>query len=178
MILFFMAGSGGNFFSNKYAGRGDLFLGKAIWNDEKCRQLQGMFPVIFLSFANIKAATYGKMEYKMTEVIARLYEQHRYLLEGNLPSQNEKRYYEQIFDKLEQIGRLKKNLYTLRLTNLEVEIMFSDLVRGWFNGSTESDYNDFIKALLMDDKKAMNCYMNKVALATFSSFDTGNKRTD
>ena len=45
------------FFSNQYAGRGDLFEGKAIWNDEKYRKLQGTFPVIFLSFANIKATT-------------------------------------------------------------------------------------------------------------------------
>ena len=39
----------------------------------------------------------------------------------------------------------------------------------------ESDgaYNDFIKALLTGDVKAMNAYMNKVALATFSYFDTG-----
>ncbi|MCI9134719.1 MAG: hypothetical protein HFI31_11115, partial [Lachnospiraceae bacterium] len=41
-----------------------------------------------------------------------------------------------------------------------------------------SEYNDFIKALLSDDLKAMNHYMNKVALATFSSFDTGNKPSE
>ena len=81
-------------------------------------------------------------------------------------------------DRLEQIGRFKKNLYTLKLTNLEVEIMFSDMVHGWFNGSTETAYNDFIKALLLNDKKAMNRYMNKVALVTFSSFDTGNKPSE
>ena len=56
--------------------------------------------------------------------------------------------------------------------------MFSDMVHGWFNGSTETAYNDFIKALLLNDKKAMNRYMNKVALATFSSFDTGNKPSE
>lgn len=38
-----------------------------------------------------------------------------------------------------------------------------------------SDYNDFIKALLMDDVRAMNIYMNKVALGVFSYFDTGKK---
>ena len=81
-------------------------------------------------------------------------------------------------DRLEQIGRFKKNLYTLKLTNLEVEIMFSDMVHGWFNGSTEMAYNDFIRALLLNDKKAMNRYMNRVALATFSSFDTGNKPSE
>ena len=40
---------------------------------------------------------------------------------------------------------------------------------------SESDYNDFVKALLKGEKKAMNAYMNRVALNTFSYFDTGNK---
>ena len=61
---------------------------------------------------------------------------------------------------------------------MEVEIMFSDMVKGWFGGCAETDYNDFIKALLLGDKKAMNRYMNRVALATFSSFDTGNKPSE
>ena len=81
-------------------------------------------------------------------------------------------------DRLVQVGRFKKELYTLKLTNMEVEIMFSDMIKGWFNSSTETEYNDFIKALLSDDKKAMNRYMNKVALATFSSFDVGNKPSE
>ena len=81
-------------------------------------------------------------------------------------------------DRLTQVGRFKKELYTLKLTNMEVEIMFSDMIKGWFNSSTETEYNDFIKALLSDDKKAMNRYMNKVALATFSSFDVGNKPSE
>jgi hypothetical protein len=42
------------FFSCRYAGRGDLFEGLSIWSEERYRQLQGTFPVIFLSFANIK----------------------------------------------------------------------------------------------------------------------------
>ena len=52
------------------------------------------------------------------------------------------------------------------------------MVKGWFGGNTGSDYNDFIKALLIDDKKAMNRYMNRVALATFSYFDTGDKPSE
>ena len=62
--------------------------------------------------------------------------------------------------------------YTLALTNREVYLMFENMVHDWF---VESDgaYNDFIKALLAGDVKAMNAYMNKVALATFSCFDTG-----
>ena len=81
-------------------------------------------------------------------------------------------------EKMEQIGARLRKVYTLRLTNMEVEIMFSDMVKGWFGGCAETDYNDFIKALLLGDKKAMNRYMNRVALATFSSFDTGNKPSE
>ena len=42
------------FFSVQYAGREDLFRGLAIWEDEKYRSLQGTYPVISLSFANVK----------------------------------------------------------------------------------------------------------------------------
>lgn len=87
------------FFSNKYAGREDLFEGLSIWDelsqneDFRYRDLQGIFPVIFLSFANIKAATYKDMQYKVSEVIAELYEQNRYLIEGTILSDNQKKYY-------------------------------------------------------------------------------------
>ncbi len=69
-----------------------------------------------------------------------------------------------------------KEEYDLKLTNKEVHIMFENIIESWFGSSTAS-YNDFIKALLADDKKAMNHYINDVALATFSYFDTGNKPT-
>ena len=64
--------------------------------------------------------------------------------------------------------------YELTLTNYEVRRMFNSMVRGWFNAASV-DYNDFIKALLQDDIEAMNAYMNRVALNTFSYFDTGLK---
>jgi len=64
-------------------------------------------------------------------------------------------------------------LYTLALTNKEVHIMFENIIRDWFSGS--DDYNDFVRALLLDDVKAMNTYMNRVTLEMFSSFDTGKK---
>ncbi len=68
----------------------------------------------------------------------------------------------------EETGR---TAYDLILTNKEVRIMFENLIQGWF--SENSSYNAFIRALLLDDVKAMNLYMNRVALETFSYFDTG-----
>ena len=67
-----------------------------------------------------------------------------------------------------------KQEYELEITNFEVRVMFRNMVRKWFSGAGII-YNDFIKALLMDDLRAMNVYMNKVALTTFSYFDTGNR---
>lgn len=85
------------FFSNRYAGRSDLFEGLSIWEEAfSYRQLQGTFPVIFLSFANIKADEYEKMEYMITDVIASVYAQNSYLLEGDCLSENEKTYYRSI----------------------------------------------------------------------------------
>jgi hypothetical protein len=73
-------------------------------------------------------------------------------------------------EKVELVGRLNDRRYTLRILNLEVEKMLNDMVKGWFrNGDT--NYNDFIKALLLDDVEAMNEFMNEIALNSFSSFD-------
>lgn len=69
-------------------------------------------------------------------------------------------------------GTLPK--YQLTLTNLEVRLMFRNMIHDWFM-EAEEDYNDFIKALLQDDLEAMNSYMNRVALKTFSYFDTGKE---
>ena len=75
---------------------------------------------------------------------------------------------------LDSRGKLE---YDLKLTNKEVRIMFEQMIESWFADYT-SAYNAFIKAILADDKKAMNVYMNRTALATFSFFDTGNKPSE
>lgn len=65
------------------------------------------------------------------------------------------------------------------MIDLRLEVIaISRMIKGWFGGVAKTAYNDFIKALLIDDKKAMNCYMNRVALATFSHFDTGNRPSE
>lgn len=62
--------------------------------------------------------------------------------------------------------------YHLLLTNHEVEVMFRRMIDGWFKKYTPS-YNAFVQALLADDLRAMNHYINKISIETFSFFDTG-----
>ncbi len=75
--------------------------------------------------------------------------------------------------------RKGKQQYTLTLTNREVLMMFEDMVKDWFGKSDVSAYyNEFINALLHDNVRRMNTFMNKVALHTFSYFDTGNRPSE
>lgn len=77
-------------------------------------------------------------------------------------------------ESVELIRQTGRTYYYLSLVNQEVRIMFENMIRGWF-ADYDSSYNDFVKALLENDVKAMNVYMNRVALTTFSFFDTGRK---
>ena len=84
------------FFSNRYSGRADLFDGLNIWNNEKYRQLQGTYPVIFLSFAGVKADNLQDSKTQIKTQIAELYEQNRFLLESNLFIDNEKKIFNEM----------------------------------------------------------------------------------
>jgi len=70
----------------------------------------------------------------------------------------------------------QKPQYELVITNREVQMMFRTMIEEWFT-ATKSDYNNFVKALLVGDVDAMNSYMNRVASECFSYFDTGNRPT-
>jgi hypothetical protein len=73
-------------------------------------------------------------------------------------------------EKVELVGRLNNRRYTLRILNQEVEKMLNDMVSGWFRNDN-TNYNGFIRALLLDDVEAMNDFMNEIALNCFSAFD-------
>ena len=84
------------FFSLKYANRGDLFDGLSIWEDKKYRALQGTYPVIFLSFANIKECDFKSASYRICQILMMLYEKNAYVLDGEYLSDAEKA----IFDRM------------------------------------------------------------------------------
>lgn len=84
------------FFSVKYAGRGDLFEGKKIWQDEAYRQLQGTYPVISLSFAPVKETTYQDAREKICHLIIKLYAEYSFLLDTEYLHKTEKEYFERI----------------------------------------------------------------------------------
>ena len=68
------------FFSNQCAGRSDLFEGLSIWNEEKYRELQGQYPVIFISFATIKADNYVDARDGIISTVYRAYQEYHSIL--------------------------------------------------------------------------------------------------
>lgn len=84
------------FFSVAYKDRGDLFQGLKIWENEKYRNLQGSYPVIFISFAGIKDNTFANARESMCRVIEEQFNKHEYLLDGNLLNEKEKAFYHSI----------------------------------------------------------------------------------
>ena len=67
------------FFSVKYKGQGEIFDGLEIWNEEKYRELQGTYPVIFLSFAGVKANNYEDAREQIFQIITNVYSDYEYL---------------------------------------------------------------------------------------------------
>ena len=84
------------FFSVDYAGRGDLFEGLSIWEDEKYRKLQGTYPVISLSFANVKEGTYEMTKQGICRVLTDLYNKKYFLLKTGLLTEEEQEYFRSI----------------------------------------------------------------------------------
>ena len=89
------------FFSNKYKDRGDLFEGLDIWKEEKYRKLQGTYPVIFLSFADVKNDNFKDTKNDIISIINEAYKQHSYLIGSNILTDAEKG----IFDKFENYSK-------------------------------------------------------------------------
>ena len=84
------------FFSVKYAGRSDLFENLEIWKDSKYRELQGTYPVIFLSFANVKEKTYEAAKMRINQILEELYIKNSFLLKGDYLSEKEKEVFRQV----------------------------------------------------------------------------------
>ena len=62
-----------------------MFEGLSIWKNEKYHKLQGSMPVIYLSFADVKANTFAVAREKICMLIKEVYRKYDFLLaEGSL----------------------------------------------------------------------------------------------
>jgi len=105
------------FFSDKYAGRSDLFEGLDIWKDEKFRSLQGTYPVIFMTFAGVKGKTYEDAVKGIKKQIVKLFSEYSYLKEYEGLDDNEKMSFSNIKEEMKDIDAA----YSLNLLSTLLE---------------------------------------------------------
>lgn len=110
-----------HFFSNKYEGAGELFTGLFIWQEEEYRNLQGTYPVISLTFANVKANNYGQTKEMIYRILTDLYNKHIFLLESGLLTEEEKDYF------LSVNGKMNETIAVMAIHNL------SDFLYRYYN---------------------------------------------
>ena len=105
------------FFSNKYAGRSDLFENLNIWKEEKFRKLQGTYPVIFMTFAGVKGKNYADATIGIKKQIVKLFSDYSYLREYEYFDENEKRAFANIKEDMSDADAE----YSLNLLSLLLE---------------------------------------------------------
>ena len=91
------------FFSIKYAGRGELFQGLSVWENEKYRKLQGTYPVVSLSFAAVKEKDYESTVQRINQILTDLYYENSFLLESDRLLPEEKEDFRQISNEMSEV---------------------------------------------------------------------------
>ena len=112
------------FFSNRYAGRSDLFESKKIWKNEKMRELQGTYPVIFVTFAGVKGTTFPDALAQIKKQIVRVYSENSFLYESNIFDENEKKALGRISEEMSRVD----TEFSLNLLSMLLEKYFGKKV--------------------------------------------------
>lgn len=106
-----------HFFSVEYAGRTDLFEDLFIWTEEKYRQLQGSYPVIFISFADIKEGTFADAKEKICYIIEKTFNRYDFLMKSDVLNEKEKNFFQSVSSEMKNyvatssLGTLSEYLY-------------------------------------------------------------------
>lgn len=90
------------FLSVEYADQKEVFEGLSIWEDETYRQMQGTYPVINLSFANVKESSFQEARRKICQLLTNLYAHFDFLREENLLTEKDHAYWGRVSADMEE----------------------------------------------------------------------------
>lgn len=158
------------FFSVNCADCGNIFEGLSIWEKEKYRQLQGSYPVISLSFSNIKETTFCETRKKICRTIQLLYRKFSFLLEGSALTDEEKEDFQKITVDMEDyvvslsLQQLSEYLYRYygKKAILLLDEYDTPLQEAYVNGYW-NELSDFIRNLFHATFKG-NPYMERAIM--------------
>jgi hypothetical protein len=86
----------------------NLFDNLIIGEDQKfCQEYQNQYPVIFISFKDIRADNYAEAYEDVVLLISQLYEDHRHLLDSDALSDSEKKTFNNVLNKEASLSEIK-----------------------------------------------------------------------
>ncbi len=105
------------FFNVKFKGQCEIFYGLDIWKEEKYKKLQGKYPVISLSFANVKESNYMGAKAHISQILEDLYTEYIFVRKAGILEVNEEGYFDRVkqgmsdVDAAMALNQLSKYLY-------------------------------------------------------------------
>ncbi|MBP3477516.1 MAG: AAA family ATPase, partial [Lachnospiraceae bacterium] len=118
------------FFSVDHAGQGKLFEGLSVWENEEYRELQGTYPVITLSFANVKEKDYRNTRKKICQLIANLYAKNSFLLNSGVLYETDINYFKRVSEDMDDsdasLALYQLSDYLYRYYNKKVIILLDE----------------------------------------------------
>ncbi len=163
------------FFSVKYADRGELFEELKIWEDEKFRKLQGSWPVISLSFSNVKAADYSTMRGQICQILTMLYSENRFLLDAGILDERETEFFKEMSIRMDDVHAFmalhQMSLYLSRYYGKKVIILLDEydtpMQESYVNGCW-AELTAFIRNLFNSTFKT-NPYLERALMTGITS---------
>jgi hypothetical protein len=102
------------FFQQSNIEEENLFKNLLISEDDKfCKKHQNQYPVIFISFKDIKQANYNEAYGDIIALISDLYSQHRYLLDDNTLYKDEKAIFHSFLNQKAELHNIKSAIKQL-----------------------------------------------------------------
>ncbi|MBS0621909.1 MAG: AAA family ATPase [Verrucomicrobia bacterium] len=101
------------FFEKSTEDTSYLFAKLKIWKNAACRSLQGQYPVIFLTFKDIKYSSWDHTFKHFRQILAEEFVRHKYLLDGDFLDESEKIFYKEIVQKEEDAVQCATSLRLL-----------------------------------------------------------------
>ncbi|EHI97946.1 AAA-ATPase-like protein [Clostridium sp. DL-VIII] len=93
----------------------DLFRGLKIENEKKIMELQGEYPVIFITFKNQKHLSYEDFKTGIQMLLSNLYKEHEYLLESDKLSEFDKADFKEIISRKAPVGIFSEGISNLMM---------------------------------------------------------------
>lgn len=155
------------FFSVNYSDMGQYFKELSIWKEERFREIQGTYPVISLSFADIKATTYESARMSIIRKLVRLYSAFDFIRSSEVLNEKDRTYFdsvgEDMSDDAAAVGINYMSDYLSRYYGKKVIILLDEydtpLQEAYVHGYCE-ELTAFIRSLFNSTFKT-NPYMER-----------------